>query len=120
MAAHVESNNAVTFVASDMATSVRFYEALGFRLVFGGADQPFSTLSSGECFVNLTSEGAEGYEPRFWGRVIFHVDDVDALHEQATAAGLTPRQAPRDAPWSERMFPINDPDGHDLSFARRL
>jgi uncharacterized glyoxalase superfamily protein PhnB len=28
--------------------------------------------------------------------------------------------APSDAPWGERYFHIRDPDGHELSFARRL
>jgi len=27
---------------------------------------------------------------------------------------------PADAPWGERYFHILDPDGHELSFARRL
>lgn len=103
-----------------MAASVRFYEALGFRLIFGGADAPFSTLTGGGCYVNLQRpDDGTPISPE-WGRVIFHVPDVDALHRQAVAAGLTPRAEPRDAPWGERMFPINDPDGHDLSFARRL
>jgi catechol 2,3-dioxygenase-like lactoylglutathione lyase family enzyme len=117
---HVETINAITFVATDMAASVDFYEAFGFEVVFGGPSRPFTTLSAGACFVNLTSEGAEDHLRQFWGRVIFHVDDVDALYRQVVAAGLSPRAAPRDAPWGERMFPIDDPDGNDLSFARRL
>ena len=55
-----------------------------------------------------------------WGRAIFWVDDVDALHARAVAAGLTPAMAPADAPWGERYFHILDPDGHELSFARPL
>ena len=33
---------------------------------------------------------------------------------------LDPDFAPRDAVWGERYFHITDPDGHELSFARRL
>ena len=53
----------------------------------------------------------------WWGRLIFHVDDVDALHRRLLAMGLTPAAAPEDAAWGERFFHINDPDGHELSFA---
>jgi uncharacterized glyoxalase superfamily protein PhnB len=28
--------------------------------------------------------------------------------------------SPKDASWGERYFPIRDPDGHELSFARRF
>ena len=56
----------------------------------------------------------------WWGRVIFHVADVDALYERALAAGCQPTTAPRDAEWGERFFHLIDPDGHELSFARPL
>lgn len=117
----VRSINAITFATADMAASVTFYRALGFELTYGGAaDDRFSTLSSGECFVNLTAvEHPDDVETR-WGRVIFHVDDVDELYAQAVAAGLEPQAEVRDAPWGERMFPIFDPNGHDLSFAKPL
>jgi len=48
------------------------------------------------------------------------VDDVDAQHARAVAAGLTPDFAPRDASWGERYFHITDPDGHEISFAHLL
>jgi uncharacterized glyoxalase superfamily protein PhnB len=52
--------------------------------------------------------------------VIVHVDDVDALHARARAAGLRPEAPPRDAEWGERYFHLVDPDGHELSFARPI
>jgi uncharacterized glyoxalase superfamily protein PhnB len=118
--AEVRSINAVTLATDDMAASLAFYRALGFELTYGGPREGFSTLSSGGCHVNLFVSD----EPQTnWGRVIFHldsVDAVDALYERAVSAGLEPAAAPRDAPWGERMFPIFDPTGHDLSFARPL
>ena len=116
----VESINAITLRTSVMAASVRFYEALGFRLTYGGDDAPFSTLRSEECFVNLIAVASAAEAETGWGRAIFHVSDVDALYQQALDAGLTPQAVPRDAPWGERMFPITDPAGHDLSFAKRI
>ena len=108
--------DAVTLATTDMAASVAFYEALGFVVSFGGDRSAFTTMSAATCHVNLTREGAPGP----WGRVIFHVDDVDALYERAITSGLRPRHAPIDAEWGERMFAISDPSGHDLSFARPL
>ena len=56
----------------------------------------------------------------WWGRVIFYVADVDALYDRALAAGYQPATVPRDAEWGERFFHLDDPDGHELSFARPL
>ena len=103
-----------------MAASVPFYEALGFGLSYGGHDAPFSTLRSGHCFVNLIRVSTPAEAETGWGRVIFHVDDVDAIYQRALEAGLAPQAEPQDAPWGERMFPIADPSGHDLSFAKRI
>ena len=108
--------DAVTLATVDMSASIAFYEALGFEVSFGGHGASFTTVSAGVCHVNLTLDGSPGP----WGRVIFHVDDVDAVHARAVAAGLNPRHGPRDADWGERMFAITDPSGHDLSFARPL
>ncbi len=116
----VRTINAITLATIDMGESVRFYEVLGFEVTYGGPAAPFTTLASGDCFVNLTSVDEAPPSSASWGRVIFHVDDVDALHARAVAGGLTPTAPPRDAPWGERMFPIFDPSGHDLSFAKRL
>ena len=118
--AGVESINAITLRTADMAASVRFYKALGFRMSYGGDDSPFSTLRSGECFVNLIAVDSAAEVETGWGRVIFHVEDPDALYQRAIDAGLAPQAEPRDAPWGERMFPIYDPAGHDLSFAKRI
>ncbi|WP_420623190.1 VOC family protein [Candidatus Poriferisodalis sp.] len=118
--ASVESINAITLRTPDMSASVRFYLALGFRLSYGGDDAPFSTLRSGGCFVNLIAVDSPSEAETGWGRAIFHVDDPDELYQQALDAGLEPQAPPRDAPWGERMFPIFDPAGHDLSFAKRI
>jgi uncharacterized glyoxalase superfamily protein PhnB len=106
-----------------MAASIQFYESLGFHIAFGTQTSDFVTMAAGDdrqCFVNLIAVGSQDDVATGWGRVIFHVDDVDALYDTAGANGLTPREAPHDASWGERMFPIFDPNGHDLSFAKPL
>jgi catechol 2,3-dioxygenase-like lactoylglutathione lyase family enzyme len=116
----VESISAVTLVTRDMGEAVAFYRALGFPLLYGGDEAPFTSLRVGGGYLNLQLdvEGAPG--KAVWGRVVFWVDDVDAMYERAVTAGFHPDTAPADASWGERYFHIHDPSGHELSFARPL
>jgi catechol 2,3-dioxygenase-like lactoylglutathione lyase family enzyme len=115
----IEGISAVTLATHDMARAVRFYQALGFAMYRGGAGASFSSLHAGAGFLNLVTQPA-GRSWSWWGRVIFHVADVDALYRRALSAGLRPEASPCDAPWGERYFHLTDPDGHELSFARLL
>jgi len=115
----VEALSAVTFATHDMARSVRFYLTLGFRLRYGGESARFSSFAAGTGSLNITAEAPQR-SWTWWGRAIFHVDDVDALYDRAIAAGFKPHAPPRDAPWGERYFHLTDPDGHEISFARPL
>ena len=115
----IRSISAVTFATPDMARAVRFYEALGFRLAYGGEADAFTSFRVGPGSLNLAR--ADDQPPSTGGtRVIFYVDDVDALYAQALARGFAPEAPPRDAGWGERYFHLTDPDGHALSFARPL
>lgn len=115
-ASPVRSISAITLATHDMARAVRFYLSLGFSIRYGGPDAEFTSLHAGAGFLNLIAI-ARDTQWSWWGRVIFHVDDVDAIYRQALAAGLNPHDAPRDAEWKERFFHLTDPDGHELSFA---
>lgn len=118
-AVRIEKISAVTLPAEDMARTVVFYESLGFEVTFGGPDAAFTSLHFGGGHVNfIVKEGAS--ESAGWGRIIFHVSDVDAFHALVLAAGHKPEAPPRDAPWAERFFHLQDPDGHELSFARPI
>ena len=117
----VTSLSAVTLAVSDMARSTAFYEALGFERIYGGPDAGFTSYRAGRSYLNLiAAQPTEQPAPGFWGRAIFYVEDVDQFHALAVAAGITPEFAPRDAPWRERYFHIQDPDNHELSFAKPL
>lgn len=115
----IESLSAITLATHDMGRAVRFYEALGFERLYGGEESTFTSYKVGSGYLNLTSQPAER-RWQWWGRVIFHVNDVDALYRRVLGAGLTPEAPPRDAEWGERYFHLTDPDGHELSFARPL
>ncbi|MFG0274861.1 MAG: bifunctional hydroxymethylpyrimidine kinase/phosphomethylpyrimidine kinase [Phycisphaerales bacterium] len=111
--------DAVTLAVRDMAQSVAFYEALGLRIDYGGAEAPFTTLKDGAATINLLRDERRDASA-FWGRFILHHENVDAAHERAVRAGLSPREAPHDAPWGERCFHLVDPDGHELAIATPL
>ena len=113
------SISAVTLATRDMARAVRFYRALGFDLASGGETVEFTSLVVGDGYLNLIAAPPEALWS-WWGRVIIHVDDVDALHARARAVWLAPEASPRDAEWGERYVHLTDPDGHELSFARPL
>jgi catechol 2,3-dioxygenase-like lactoylglutathione lyase family enzyme len=115
----IKSISAVTLAVKDMGQSVEFYQAqVGLVMLYGGAAASFTSFRVGQGYLNLILTPER--EGSWWGRVIFHVDDVDELHRKLLAAGLRPHNTPQDAPWRERYFHINDPDGHELSFARPL
>jgi catechol 2,3-dioxygenase-like lactoylglutathione lyase family enzyme len=111
--------SAVTLATRDMTRAVRFYRALGFEVVSGGEASEFTSFAVGDGHLNLMA-APPGAGWSGWGRVIVHIDDVDALHARARTAGLGPHAPPRDGEWGERYFHVTDPDGHELSFARPL
>lgn len=115
----MQSVSAVTLLVRDMARSLGFYRSLGFAVLYGGADAAFTSLRAGPGFLNLQLDPDRRAAP-IWGRVVFWVDDVDAMYDRARAGGLDPDTAPADASWGERYFHLRDPDGHELSFARPL
>src|ERR1700682_5146904 len=115
----IESISAITLATHEMPRAVRFYRALGLEVLHGGEEASFTSFRVGTSDLNLIAQPADR-RWSWWGRVIFHVTDVDALYDRALAAGCQPTTAPRDAEWGERFFHLIDPDGHELSFARLL
>ncbi len=118
-ASRIETISAVTLATHDMERAVRFYCSLGFTLRYGGEHASFTSFFAGLSYLNLIHQ-PETRRWSWWGRVIFYVSDVDALHEHAVAKALRPESAPRDAAWGERYFHVTDPDGHEISFAMPL
>ncbi len=120
---NVRSISAVTLAVADMARSVDFYrDKVGLEVLYGGGSASFTSFKLGEGYLNLILDTQTNpQEPRtWWGRLIFHVDDVDALYQRLVQAGLNPASEPTDASWGERYFHIDDPDSHELSFAKPL
>jgi len=116
---NVEKISAITLTVRDMRASVRFYkDILGLQMLYGGEQAYFSSFcTKDEKHTILNLE--HGKAVTDWGRIIFHVSDVDQAWAYLTEKGFKAEQ-PRDAPWGERYFHMLDPDGHELSFARPL
>ncbi|NNF55469.1 MAG: methylmalonyl Co-A mutase-associated GTPase MeaB [Acidimicrobiales bacterium] len=109
--------NAITLGVAEMTRSIAFYQALGLELQFRANDNGFATFRHGRNFINLEKNERPGSN---WGRVVLFVPDPDAIHKLVVGAGFTAETEPQDAPWGERYFHVRDPDGHELSFARKL
>jgi catechol 2,3-dioxygenase-like lactoylglutathione lyase family enzyme len=111
--------SAITFRVLNMQASVQFYRnVLGMELLYGGEQASFSSLRASDpesAILNLE----RGDTVSRWGRLIFHVADVDAFWIHLKEKGSDP-EVPRDASWGERYFHMLDPDGHELSFAQPL
>ena len=115
----VQNISAVTLAVKDMARAVDFdHVKVGLELLYGGPTASFTSFKVGPGYLNLILATAGGWS--WWGRLILHVDDVDAIYHRLTSGGLAPDTPPQDASWGERYFHITDPDGHELSLARRL
>lgn len=119
MRVQIEKISAITLKIANMGVSVRFYrDLLGLKLLYGGPEAHFSSLSTGHArFPILNLELAQSVNG--WGRMIFHVADVDQFWAYLKRKGLDPPQ-PINASWGERYFHMGDPDGHELSFARPI
>ena len=115
----VTSISAVTLAVADMARSLNFYRTrVGLTLLYGGESASFSSFRVGGGFLNLILEPE--VRVSWWGRVILYVDQVDALYRQLVDSGWPVPQGPEDASWGERYFHVQDPDGHEISFASPL
>ena len=115
----VQNISAVTMAVKDMDKAVDIYQAkMGLVVRYGGPTASFTSFEVGQSYLNLILATEVGLS--WWGRLLLHVDDVDAIYNHLTSAGLSPDAPPEDASWGERYFHIRAPDGPELSFAKRL
>jgi catechol 2,3-dioxygenase-like lactoylglutathione lyase family enzyme len=87
----VQRISAITLRVSDTARSVEFYaDVLGLEVLYGGKDSFFSSLrTAGAQDVVLNLEASLAYQD--WGRIIFHVADVDEAGGSTLSRALFPR-----------------------------
>ena len=99
----VEKISAVTLRVSNMRASVRFYkDVLGLEIIYGGEGSYFTSLRTkgGDTILNLEHGNASNR----WGRMIFHVTDVDRFWAYFMEKGFHP-DSPQDALVGRTLFP---------------
>src|SRR5437899_6558151 len=96
----IEKISAIMFRVLNMKASVQFYrDVLGMELLYGGEQASFSSLRTNDsesAILNLE----QGDAVSRWGRLIFHVLDVDGFWTHLKERGFNP-EIPRDASWGK-------------------
>lgn len=95
----------VSLSVADLATSRRFYEALGFAQVAGEADQGWIILQNGEAKIGLFHGMFEG------NLMTFNPTDARAIEAAMKEKGYEP-VAPAEAGEGPCHFMLKDPDGN--------
>lgn len=110
----------VTVPARELEATVSFYtQAFGLEY-----DESISSFQFGawetDSFFLLTLDAAAGTDGGF-GPAMFglYVDDLDAAHAAALAAGATLVQAPFETDFAPRRSVVADPSGNRISLTQR-
>ncbi len=109
------------FFVRDVASSVQFYERLGFAPL--RQEPEFAVVALGEAHILLASERLAGEQLPANDRrglgvnVRIMVEDADAAFERASDAGARLVHPIADRDYGLRDFIIADPDGFLLRFA---
>jgi len=113
--------NAIGIVASDMATSIRFYRLLGLDVPETPDEGHVDTfLPNGVRFMLDSEETILSFRPD-WKRepgnqigLALECESpaqVDEVYAAAVAAGFDGEKEPWDAFWGQRYAQLHDPDG---------
>ena len=113
--------NALGIVASDMATSIRFYRLLGLDIPETPNEGHLDTfLPNGVRFMLDSEDTVRSFRPD-WTRetgnqigLAFECEsaaEVDALYARIVDAGFDAEKASWDAFWGQRYAQLRDPDG---------
>lgn len=119
----------ITLGVADIARSTRFYEAIGFVRSASQSRDTISFMKAGGVVLALFGRAELAHdamlpdEPRghFGGitlaRNLPSEGAVDAVFEQALAAGASALKAPEKVFWGGYSGYVADPDGHPLELA---
>ncbi|MDQ3516116.1 MAG: VOC family protein [Gemmatimonadota bacterium] len=114
-----------SLTVNDLQRSIQFYrDGLGFSVGQEWKEEEKLMgvmLEAGKAFVMLGQDDFAKGKDRTKGvgvRLYIETDqDVDALAQQAKAAGLALDSGPADLGWGPRGFTLTDPDGYKLTVA---
>lgn len=102
--------------------SAKFYsDVLGFRVVHEDSNWIF--VARDNCMIML-GECPDDMHPSQLGCHNYfsylRVDDVNALHAELEAKGVSPLDIVADKPWGMREFCIKTPDGHRIMVGQEI
>ena len=105
----------------DVAEAVAWLtRAFGFRERLRiGTHRAQLVVGDGAVIVTDRRRGSSQAE-RSTDSVLVRVEDADAHHDRAVAAGATIIDAPTDYPYGERQYTAEDPAGHRWTFSESL
>jgi catechol 2,3-dioxygenase-like lactoylglutathione lyase family enzyme len=126
----VPNLNAIGIVASDMATSIRFYRLLGLDVPETPGEGHVDTfLPNGVRFMLDTEEVVRSFNED-WSRetgnqigIAFECStpaEVDEVYTRVTEAGFEGEKEPWDAFWGQRYALLRDPDGVEVNLYAAL
>lgn len=111
----------------DASLSVKFYKKLGFTVVRSTEQSASVRLDQFELVLVTMRDEEEFNEDALSsvkGKGVYiyvHVDEnVDSFYHKLIQNGVTPRTEPRDWPWGNREFIVEDPDGYKLCYYQEL
>lgn len=120
----------VFLMVTNLEQSVEFYsESLGFDQLEQGDRS--ATFDTGRCQLVVEKDFDEetlsqfGLTPPQGQRgegaiLVVTVDDVDAVYERATTAGVETLIEPQAVSWGRELFLVRDPNGYVLEISRPL
>jgi len=108
---------------SSAATAEEFYcNRLGFTRQFA---YRFDERRPDPCYMGLARDNVELHVSSFSGDgvaggvVFVGVEDVDELHKELKAKGVTIDLEPTDQSWGNREMYVHDPDNNSIRFVHR-
>ena len=117
-------------MARDVAVSLRFFEQLGFAPCFQDTEQEprYAGVRRDGIELHLQwGDAGQWVEGKDRPVYRFLVGDVDALHREFAASGVSaaasegsPWAQPSETPWGTREFHLRDPGGNGLQFYQPL
>ncbi|MBL8525630.1 MAG: VOC family protein [Betaproteobacteria bacterium] len=117
-------------MAHDVASSILFYEQLGFKVSFrDDTDSPrYAAMRRDGLELHLQWADATQWQPNVDRPAVrFVVDDVDALYAEFVARSArvaSPQESPwcrpANTPWGTREFHLRDPGGSSLQFYQAI
>jgi predicted lactoylglutathione lyase len=109
----------VSLSVKDLGASRAFYEALGFAVVGGAAEQNWLILRNGTTTIGLFQGMFEGnmmtFNPGWSAKAtpLERFDDIRQIAAQLRAAGVEPVQPPEGESGPASMV-LHDPDGNAI------